>query len=201
MMWRCCCAPPEDGIEEVFERSPGVKILEQLPLAAAEGSVPTLLSRGPAAGCHDAVHEGPLPVHQEAHGQSPARVSGASDFLETVVAGRKCTRFADGTGTPVAAEYCIDDATGRMILTTGPHVEDIAVASIEDIFQMADGEGCFPRTVSSKLSFGEHAALFMLVYKDGHGKEHFVCLVEESEVAKDELLNYLNVLSHRVRPK
>mmetsp|Transcript_116475 Transcript_116475/g.370481 ORF Transcript_116475/g.370481 Transcript_116475/m.370481 type:complete len:100 (+) Transcript_116475:310-609(+) len=99
----------------------------------------------------------------------------------------------------MAAEYRIIESEGKLVVGFDTEIgrceEDCSVATIEDIFQIADGEDCFPLPVMATISTAERKGLLMLVYSGEDGDERLLCLVEESAHCRDELMQILQELS------
>mmetsp|Transcript_55765 Transcript_55765/g.118794 ORF Transcript_55765/g.118794 Transcript_55765/m.118794 type:complete len:221 (-) Transcript_55765:203-865(-) len=218
MFWKCCCAPPEDiegvntyttSTEEVLDRKYGLTSLVD-PSTSEEGA-PTLLRRN---GVESEGKVGVSPYSPAdtdldpdlevayAHSGSASCFSPSIDaFARSAAKGRKITLFSEAAGTRFTGSYQVLEKSGKMLVyvdtETGRYVEEFSISDIEDIFQMVDGDDCFPPAVMSALTPEEHDSLFMIVYRGPSQEDHILCLLEESDKSKGDLLQLLHETSQR----
>jgi len=121
------------------------------------------------------------------------------DFLPSAARGRACPFLNEETGKRGDAIYSVDGETAEIHIhvTQEGTPRDIAfpIHTIEDIYQIEDGDECFAPTLLASLAPEERSRLFVIVFLlEAQSTPQAVCLLEESSQARDTLLELLRLL-------
>jgi len=114
-------------------------------------------------------------------------------------AGQLCTHLTPPLGERAVARYRVDEQAGCFILELGEGFDvsliSCHVSDIEDIYQISDGEACFPASILASIALHERNSLLMLVMRDPVSQKPIsICLLEESRCGLQAFLSRLGKL-------
>lgn len=118
---------------------------------------------------------------------------------------RGCTLLSEYGGARIQARYYIDKEictfTLSFVFESQPLEVVCPIPCIEDIYQVDDGDDCFPPGVFNSIAPNEQDYLFMVVFSDTFALDvrkntgfNSLCLLEETKEGRDRLLEQLKVL-------
>jgi len=126
-----------------------------------------------------------------------------NDLMFSMAKGRRCKHVSEKTLAQMQVEYHVDTTLGHIVMKTvgavPPKTMVCPVTSIADIYTVNDGADCFPRRILDLLTPKEKLGLFMIVHTTDNpfAEVGRFFLVEDSESARDSLLEQLQKLTHR----
>mmetsp|Transcript_140010 Transcript_140010/g.355018 ORF Transcript_140010/g.355018 Transcript_140010/m.355018 type:complete len:195 (+) Transcript_140010:23-607(+) len=192
MLFWSCCSPPEESNKISYDIDSEVVAYSSLD-APPPPPMPSLLGAQPK----EAV-QSPKPTHV----MNEAAAEGSVEEDTGTVQGRSCMLVSTSTGAQTEAEYIVNADLLQLEVKTVGQVGELGmtvcpVSSIEDIYTIEDGEDCFPQSIMDSLALNERARLSMIVYTidDSSDETGYLCLVDMSESARDDLLMQLQKLS------
>merc|ERR1739838_711912 len=99
----------------------------------------------------------------------------------------------------MGAVYWVDGETAEIHIqvTQEENMRNIVfpIHTIEDIYQIEDGDDCFAPALLASLAPEERPRLLVIVFSlEAHCAPQAVCLLEESSQARDTLLELLRLL-------